>query len=120
MLADTLTLGASPDNLDYVRQYGDAGKSNFGVRNTAVNAARIFRISHTVGKSNGRRRSVAQLVDTDVDPSSVVGKTEDSLLHIVLDASVFKTVADKEKMRKRILTFVSTPAMWDAFASGEV
>lgn len=118
MLADTLTLGASPDNLDYVKQYPDKDKSAYGVRGLTPAAARGFNVSHTQDKSL-RRRSVARLDDTDVDPNSEVGKTNVSSLYIVLDRPAVKTAADVEKMRKRLLTFISTPAMFDAWVSGE-
>lgn len=119
MLADSYTLGAGGDALVYTKQYDAADKNQYSVAGLAANAARVFAVSHTVNNKRGRR-SLVDFRETDVDPTSATGATQETRAYLVLDRASFKSATSMESMRIRMKTFVDSSTMWAAVLNGEV
>lgn len=119
MFADSITLGASPNNLVFAKRFADQNLSRYSVAGLAATAARTLSVSHQPSTA-GRTRSMWDLSETDVDPASATGATQQSRLYIVLDRSSFKSAADVKAMFARLKTFVDSTPLQDQFLNQEV
>lgn len=118
MLNNTYALAASPNNLTYTARFHDIDKAIFSVSGLAANASRQMTVSYQSGP-RGTTRSLIDMSEVDVDPSSAAGATETSRLYTVLHPSSFKTLAQVKAMFARHIAMISDTTFQEQFFNKE-
>jgi hypothetical protein len=119
MLLNTYTLGTSGDQLVFDKQFDDKGASYFSVAGLTPSTKKTLTISHQPA-SNGSVRTLVDLTETFVNPSSVTGATADQRVFFVIQRPSFGTAAAIQSARVRLKTLVDDSAFWAKLLNQEV
>lgn len=118
MLNSTYTWGTAPNNLTFVKLFGDAGKAPFAVQGLTPSTARTMTVSHQPA-ANGAVRSMIRVDRTDPVAGSPVGATKRSSAYIVLASSAEQSDAERRYMLDHLKAALSDAAFVTAFLNGE-
>lgn len=90
MLNSTYTWGTAPNNLTYVRQYGDKDKGAFSVAGLTLSTARTKTVSHQ-SAANGSTRSMVDFSQSMPIPGSTNGSVAIARAYVVIQRPSFMT-----------------------------
>lgn len=118
MLNNTYTWGVAPNNLTFVKLYGDAGKAPFAVAGLTPATARTLTVSHQPA-SGGTTRSMIRFDRSDPVAGSTSGAFKRSSAYLVLAPSSEQSDAEKRYMLAHIAAALADATFVTAFLNGE-
>lgn len=118
MLNNTYTWGTAPNNLTFVKLFGDAGKAPYSVAGLTASTARTMTVSHQ-SATGGTTRSMLRFDRIDPVTGTTSGATKRSSAYLVLAPSSEQTDAEKRYMLAHIAAALADTTFVTAFLNGE-
>lgn len=118
MLNNTYTWGTAPNNLTFVKLYGDAGKAPFSVSGLTPSTARTLTVSHQPA-AGGTTRSMIRFDRVDPVVGSTTGAVKRSSAYLVLAPSSEQSDQEKRYMLAHIAAALADSTFVTAFLNGE-
>lgn len=119
MLNNTYTWGTAPNNLTYVKQFGDKDKSMYSISGLTPSTAQTQTVSHQ-SASAGSTRSMLDFTKVMPIPGSTNGGTQAARAYFVFQRPSFMTENEAKCLADHVRAALADTTFVTAFFNREV